>query len=83
MKGNNANALIIDDHEGMRYLLQVLVEEEGYNAAAVSDGQQAVELVKKFNFGVVLMDIKYAGDGWVVNVEKDQANLLLLRSSYN
>ena len=45
MKGNNANALIIDDHDGMRYLLQVLVEE-GYNATAVSDGQQAVELVK-------------------------------------
>ncbi|MCD5404980.1 MAG: response regulator [Desulfotomaculum sp.] len=54
---NTLNVLIVDDHPGMRYLLQMLIEEEGHNTVTASNGRKAIELVKKFNFGIVFMDI--------------------------
>jgi len=34
-----------------------LIEEEGHNTVTASNGCKAIELVKKFNFGIVFMDI--------------------------
>ena len=57
--------LIVDDEAGMRGVLQEFVEGEGYTSQAVSDGQQAIELVKAQRPQVVLLDILMPGLGGI------------------
>jgi two-component system OmpR family response regulator len=49
-------ALIIDDDDHIRELLQVLLETAGFEVEAMRDGIDAVELTK--NYDVILLDMK-------------------------
>jgi CheY-like chemotaxis protein len=49
--------LVVDDEKGIRDLLHYLLEPDGFNVKSVSNGLEAVEIVKKEHFDLIFMDI--------------------------
>jgi sigma-B regulation protein RsbU (phosphoserine phosphatase) len=53
-----ARLLVVDDNEDNRYTLMMRLEIEGYsNIAIAEDGEQALDLLRKQNFDLVLLDV--------------------------
>lgn len=50
--------LIVDDEEKIRHLLQIMLEGQGYETAQAANGEEALQLIKKYNFGLVITDLK-------------------------
>ena len=50
--------LIADDEKGIRDSLQMILTEEGYNTTAVANGFEALELIEKNEYHLVISDIK-------------------------
>jgi two-component system, NtrC family, nitrogen regulation response regulator NtrX len=50
--------LVVDDEELIRETLRDILEHEGYKVEEASDGFQAINLIKKNKFDVILCDIK-------------------------
>jgi two-component system response regulator AtoC len=53
--------LIIDDEEGVRTSLQLLLEDEGYCVQTAADGVQGLDRARSETFDVVLCDIRMPG----------------------
>ncbi|MEI6831155.1 MAG: response regulator [Candidatus Omnitrophota bacterium] len=53
--------LIVDDEEAVRDLFSELLKKEGYKTNTCATGEETLELLKKENFDVVLLDIKLPG----------------------
>ncbi|MBR9861715.1 sigma-54-dependent Fis family transcriptional regulator [bacterium] len=53
-----ARILIVDDEQSIRDTLKEILEYEGYEIEEAEDGEKALGLIKKFNYDVVLCDIK-------------------------
>jgi CheY-like chemotaxis protein len=53
--------LIIDDEEGVRTSLQLLLEEEGYRVQTAADGAAGLERAQCETFDVVLCDVRMPG----------------------
>src|SRR5512144_592349 len=53
-----ANILIVDDEKDICMALNMLLTKEGYAVKEAYNGEQAVELIRKENFDVVMTDIK-------------------------
>ena len=49
-------ALVIDDDEAMRELIQVLLESRGFEVESVADGIHATELTRDYH--VIVLDMK-------------------------
>jgi CheY-like chemotaxis protein len=50
--------LIIDDDEGIREILQLILEDEGYKTFTSNDGAQALELLRKIpEPSLILLDL--------------------------
>jgi len=56
-----ARILVVDDQEGIRWLLSTLLEDAGYAVSIAADGQQALEAVAKQPPDLVLMDVRMPG----------------------
>lgn len=52
-----AKILVVDDEQGIRDLLTHELDAEGYSVAVCSDGAQALELLDKEKFNLVISDI--------------------------
>jgi CheY-like chemotaxis protein len=52
------DVLIIDDNSGMRHVLTVLLEDEGFSAASCPDGAAALDLAKKQHFKIYIIDYR-------------------------
>ncbi|RMG78108.1 MAG: sigma-54-dependent Fis family transcriptional regulator [Bacteroidetes bacterium] len=50
--------LVVDDEKSITDTLKEVLEYEGYNVDIANDGQQAIELIRKNNYDIVLCDIK-------------------------
>lgn len=50
--------LIVDDEGGMRHMLSVLLEREGYAIETAEDGRQGLDKIKEASFDLVLCDIR-------------------------
>jgi len=57
-KKSRTKILIIDDDESVRNLLQITLEEEGFDTHTASDGKEGVEKLETESFDVLLSDIK-------------------------
>ena len=55
------NVLIVDDEEDFLNTLMNRLKKRGVDAAGCSSGEQALELMKKKIFDVVILDIKMPG----------------------
>lgn len=53
-----AKILIVDDDQGMRELLEIMLMEEGYKVSTASDAEKALIRCRKETFDVILTDLK-------------------------
>ena len=49
--------LIVDDDETVRKATKILLDENGFEVAAVADGNAAIEAVKERRFDVAIVDL--------------------------
>jgi len=64
-KGHNRRIMVVDDDEGMRHILSMALSGMGYEAVAASSGTEALNLLLKSSFALVLTDLEMPGmDGW-------------------
>jgi two-component system response regulator AtoC len=54
----NKKILIIDDEEGMRHMLKVMLEKEGYEVRIAEGGKEGLKEVEKEIFDLILCDIR-------------------------
>ena len=50
--------MVVDDEEGLRHVLTLFLEENGYETRAVADGQAAIAELDKTGFDVVITDVR-------------------------
>ncbi|MFQ5532442.1 MAG: sigma-54-dependent transcriptional regulator [Candidatus Methylomirabilales bacterium] len=50
--------LIVDDEEGMREFLSILLEREGFQVQCAQDGDEALHAVQKSSFDLIISDLK-------------------------
>ncbi|MBI4715616.1 MAG: sigma-54-dependent Fis family transcriptional regulator, partial [Nitrospirae bacterium] len=50
--------LVVDDEKGMRDLLTIMLRREGYEVTAAESGEEALEMVRKESFDLVISDIR-------------------------
>jgi len=55
--------LVVDDELSMREFLKILLEKEGYQAVAASDGEKALKAIEMQEFDLVISDIRMPGMG--------------------
>ncbi|MFZ1977947.1 MAG: response regulator [Bacteroidota bacterium] len=59
--------LVVDDEEALRIVLSAELEGEGYQVSNAADGQEAINILKKQEFDLILLDIKMPNvDGFEV-----------------
>lgn len=67
MKDTKGRILIIEDEKSMREVLKILLEEEGYEITAASNGGDGIDYIEKDIFDLVVTDIKMPkADGFEV-----------------
>ncbi len=50
--------LIVDDEKKMRHILQIILEQKGYVTEQASNGSEALDLINKFHYAMVITDLK-------------------------
>ena len=55
------SVLVVDDEPGMRYILQCLLESEGYEIRSAADGSTAVAMARQHVFDVAIVDLVMPG----------------------
>jgi two-component system response regulator PilR (NtrC family) len=50
--------LIVDDEQGIREMLEIYLQREGYDVTCAADGDTALKYCRKTHFDVVIADIK-------------------------
>ena len=53
--------LIVDDEEKLRHILQLMLERQGFETAQAANGEEALQLIKRYNFGMIITDLKMPG----------------------
>ena len=86
MKEQIPHILVIDDELSMRELLEVLLVKEGYKVTCAKNGQEAVSMIKKTVFDLLLCDIRL-GDISGIDVlralrEENQETVVIMISAY-
>jgi DNA-binding NtrC family response regulator len=63
MVEERGRVLVVDDEEGVRNLLQRILEGAGFNVVTAADGQETLETISEpdLEIGVLLLDIKMPG----------------------
>lgn len=60
-------ALVAEDDYATRSLITTILEREGFEVYSVSDGQDAIELIKESDFALIVLDVLMPGiDGFGV-----------------
>jgi CheY-like chemotaxis protein len=49
--------MVVDDEEDIRYMMRVLLEEDGYRVLEAENGQQALEVAENAHPDLILMDL--------------------------
>jgi two-component system, NtrC family, response regulator PilR len=53
-----AKILVVDDDQGMRELLEIMLTEEGYRVSTAGDGGKALARCRKETFDLIITDLK-------------------------
>ena len=62
-KNSDINVLIVDDDLSVRNTMDEYIASAGFNTLAASSAEEALELIEKNNFAVVITDIRLPGLG--------------------
>ncbi len=68
-----AQVLIVDDEEGIRESLSQIIEDEGYETATASSGEEAVKAVQETLPDLVLLDIWMSGMDGIQTLQEIKA----------
>ncbi len=52
------DVLVVDDHPGVRYLLDIVIKEVGHRVHTAQNGLEAVEKVRTIRPSLVFMDVR-------------------------
>ena len=75
--------LVVDDDPGIRELVRNVLERAGYEVATARDGSQAIMLLAKSDYDVVLLDVMMPGVNGLEVVESLQRdNSAVLAHTY-
>ena len=55
---NGRHILVVDDELSMRELLEFMLKKEGYQVSVAKSGSQAIEMLKKSHYDLLLCDIR-------------------------
>ncbi|MBT6337746.1 MAG: sigma-54-dependent Fis family transcriptional regulator [Desulfobacula sp.] len=55
---NKENILVVDDETSMREFLGVLLSKQGYKVSDAKNGSQALKMIQKNNYDLILTDIR-------------------------
>lgn len=58
MTNTISNLLVVDDELSMREMLEVMLTSEGYNVECAEDGSEAIRLLEKKNYDLIICDIR-------------------------
>jgi CheY-like chemotaxis protein len=58
MTDNSEKILVVDDDQDIRLLLNFILSKAGYNVVEAVNGAEALELIKKFKFNLIISDVK-------------------------
>jgi CheY-like chemotaxis protein len=58
MDNKNIKVLVVDDEADFRRLMTFWLDSKGYSVVAASDGESAIQLVKKEKPDIVFMDLR-------------------------
>lgn len=68
--------LVVDDSEEIRFLLQTMLETQGYRVTTASDGARALDVLTEEHFHLVILDVMMPmKDGYTVLKEMRQGGL--------
>ena len=86
MTNNTPHILVVDDELSMRELLEVLLAKEGYKVTCAANGRDAISMIKKTVFDLLLCDIRL-GDITGIDVlkalrEQNQDTVVIMISAY-
>jgi two-component system response regulator PilR (NtrC family) len=86
MEDKTPHILVVDDELSMRELLEVLLAKEGYKVTSAKNGRDAVSMIKKTVFDLLLCDIRL-GDITGIDVlkalrEENQDTVVIMISAY-
>ena len=56
-----ARILVVDDDQGMRDYLEIMLSREGYDVDTAPGGKEALTLCRKRKFDLVITDLKMSG----------------------
>jgi two-component system response regulator PilR (NtrC family) len=86
MMNNPPHILVVDDELSMRELLELMLTQEGYRVSCVENGHQAISMIEKDDFDLLLCDIRL-GDISGIDVLKaskkhNQHTVVIMISAY-
>ncbi|HBQ20717.1 MAG: Fis family transcriptional regulator [Deltaproteobacteria bacterium GWA2_38_16] len=58
MDDHKPKILVVDDEESLREFLEIMLKREGYDIATAPDGDQAIKLLTKKSFDMVITDLQ-------------------------
>ena len=61
MAPDTAHILVVEDEDSMREVLTMLLEGEGYDVTAASDGTEGISFIENDIFDLIITDIKMPG----------------------
>ena len=85
--GIKPNILVIDDERSMLELLDIILTKEGYQVTCADSGKQAISLLQKVSYDLLLCDIKL-GDITGIEVlkrakERNPESVVIMISAYS
>ena len=86
MTNNTPHILVVDDDLSMREFLDIMLAGEGYKVACAETGRQAISMIKKTDFDLLLCDIRL-GDITGLDVlraskKRNQNTVVIMISAY-
>ena len=71
---DEARLLVVDDEESLRITTAAIFEKEGYVVDTASSGDEAIDLLSKTDYDLVLTDLHMEGGDGLSRPESDQAS---------
>ena len=83
----SAHILVVDDELSMRELLDVMLTQEGYGISLANNGKQALKIIEKKSFDMILCDIRL-GDLTGLDIlraakQKDPDTVVIMISAFS
>ena len=67
---NHEKILIVDDDEGIRFLLKAFLDRRGFDSLTAGSGEEALEIVRKEHPRMILLDVMMPGMDGILTLKK-------------